>query len=286
MNDDVIVIDDSSEGEYGLIISDSDFSEGEHGLIISDGDFSECEDGLIISDADSNLALKGVSKVVPEKHDCAMVEVLEDSFDSDGSQNWIVGKDCIKAWGLTFFDMSSEKLYEMCAMNDMSRLAKTEERYQMIEILYRYKSVLSSYDIYIEDLTRRTLERIYKCYGYRGQASESEMRDKIFDKIQNGSEILGYIYIIEANVYKDCVKIGQTKNRRSESAVKKYLYNRYRTSLGNVNIYLFPSTDHIADEIVLHDKLMLHRIGNTELFNVELEKAIQICSKITQRCVM
>lgn len=101
--------------------------------------------------------------------------------------------------------------------------------------------------------------------------------------LTNSKSNQGYVYIITSDSYNNKLKIGRTKTRDNIGDIKKYLFRRFHTSLGqSINIYLFHSNNFIVDENKIHFHLDDYREKSTELFRINLDKAIMVCKKITQ----
>ena len=106
---------------------------------------------------------------------------------------------------------------------------------------------------------------------------------KKLDKKKRGGK-RGYVYILKSSSYNNKIKIGQTKERRELKDVKKYLYKRYRTTLGtDLNFVLFETINREEDERNVHEHLYVYRERDTELFigGEVWEYAVDICKLIT-----
>lgn len=92
----------------------------------------------------------------------------------------------------------------------------------------------------------------------------------------------GYIYIIKSQ--HPCLKIGRTKERNTEIAVRKYLYKRYRVSLGtDLTIYLFKVSNTFTAEKSIHKELRFFRQARTELFKTSSGYAVGVATRLFGR---
>ena len=112
-----------------------------------------------------------------------------------------------------------------------------------------------------------------KCNIHFVKLLENEIRNK------------GYVYIVTSGSYNNKLKIGRTKIRNNVHEVRKYLCRRFHTTLGTIKVYslrVFMSDNFVCDEKQIHYLLENYREKSTELFSIDLGKAIIVCKNVTK----
>ena len=79
------------------------------------------------------------------------------------------------------------------------------------------------------------------------------------------------------------IKIGRTKN--FEARIKTLEDNGYRNVAGLKRQFAIEVENHEEIEQLLHDLFDKSRVGNTELFSLDLDKIIQLLSSLSGKQV-
>ena len=136
-------------------------------------------------------------------------------------------------------------------------------------------------ELELDEKSCEDLKKMSHSLGCGISGSKKKLICNITKVLNNPNSLKGYIYILQSSV-SNVIKIGQTKIRNDVNEVKKQLYRRYRTALGpNIKFHLFTSSKRTSDERLIHDLLASYRLSNTELFDIEFDKAVTIAKKVT-----
>lgn len=135
----------------------------------------------------------------------------------------------------------------------------------------------------LEHKTLTELKNLADAIGATKSGNKDFLIEKLLNNLQDRKHLAGFVYVLNI---KDSnkVKIGNTKKRKSIDKVNEYLRRRYHTSLGtNIDIYIFKTNKRVADEKLIHEFLDKYRESGTELFKINIEKALKVSNDIIQK---